>query len=287
MSIPQRIIQTGRDRTLSPLAKASVTNLKLLHPEWEYRFFDDAGIAKFVAEEFPQYRQVFEAFPRAIQRIDFFRYLAIFRLGGFYFDLDVLLFEELSSLRNLGCVFPFEELTINRFLRGHHGIDWEIGNYAFGAAPGHPYLAAVIANCLRGQKDRNWVAPMMTHVPRLFRSDYEVLNTTGPGLLTRTFAENPEATANLTVLFPKDVCDPETWHLFGNYGVHLMQGSWRGRKGYLRRRFGNLWEAWMTCRMLRESRHQGRTREPFADASISASTFDPPNENPTVTSSEK
>ena len=51
------------------------------------------------------------------------------------------------------CVFPFEELTLSRLLR-HHGIDWEIGNYAFGAEAGHAFLEAVIENCVRAQRDR-------------------------------------------------------------------------------------------------------------------------------------
>jgi hypothetical protein len=241
--IPARIIQTGRTRELSPLARASAANLKLLHPDWEYRYFDDEEIRGFVAAEFPQYRQVFEQFPRTIQRIDFFRYLAVYRLGGFYFDLDVLLWTELNRLRDAGAVFPFEELTLNRHLREAWGMDWELGNYAFGAVPGHPFLAAVIENCVRGQRDPAWLRPMMAGIPRLFRDDFLVLNSTGPGLLTRTLAEHPETATDLCVLFPPDVRDEACWHRFGDYGVHLMDGSWRTRGGYLRRRLACWWEA--------------------------------------------
>ena len=102
---------------MSPKAKAAAANLKLLHPGWEHLYFDDGDIRRFVSAEFPQYQAVFDGFPRTIQRIDFFRYLAVFRFGGFYFDLDVFLSESLSRLLDCGCVFPFEELTANRFLR--------------------------------------------------------------------------------------------------------------------------------------------------------------------------
>src|SRR4051794_2222648 len=113
MSIPARIIQTGKVRSLTPLQRAAVANLQLLHPDWEYRYFDDEDVRTFVAAEFPQYQTAFDAFPRTIQRIDFFRYLAVFRLGGFYFDLDVFLSESLVPLTSAGAVFPFEELTLN------------------------------------------------------------------------------------------------------------------------------------------------------------------------------
>jgi inositol phosphorylceramide mannosyltransferase catalytic subunit len=267
VNIPGRIIQTGKTRSLSPLAKAAVVNLKLLHPDWEYFYFDDDGIRRFVASEFPQYQAIFDAFPRTIQRIDFFRYLVVFRHGGFYFDLDVLLSESLVPLLGYGCVFPFEELTLNRFLRERHGMDWEIGNYAFGAAAGHPYLAAVIENCVRSRKTPAWVEPMMAGIPRFCRPEFEVLNTTGPGLLSRTLAENPDAIADLTVLFPEDVCDPESWHQFGDYGVHLMEGSWRTGGGYFHRRFVWGWESWSKQRLLPESRRMGPTRKlPVAPA---------------------
>lgn len=260
MKIPARIIQTGKDRALSPLAKAAATNLKLLHPDWEYLFFDDDEIRRFVATEFPQYQAVFDRFPQMIQRIDFFRYLAVFRLGGFYFDLDVFLSESLQPLLDHACVFPFEELSLSRFLGERHQMDWEIGNYAFGSAAGHPYLAAVIENCVRSQETPAWVQPMMEGIPRIFRSEYEVLNTTGPGLLSRTLAEHPDAAGDFTVLFPEDVRDPKGWHQFGIFGVHLMDGSWRTSGGYLRRRLMWAWESWSRRRLTPASSKRGPRR---------------------------
>lgn len=258
--IPTRIIQTARNRNLPPLAKASEANLKLLHPNWEYRFFDDNEVNDFVATEFPEYLSIFNGFPRLIQRFDFFRYLAVYRLGGFYFDLDILLWTKLDPLLSSGCVFPFEELTMNGYLRETRGMDWEIGNYAFGASPGHPFMKAIIENCVRAQKEPNWNAPMMAGIPPMFQTDLAVLNTTGPGLITRTLAENLELAQNVNVLFPDDVCDSKSWHQFGNYGVHLMNGSWRDRGSYFRRRFANLWESRRMRKLMPQSIALGKTR---------------------------
>ena len=85
-------------------------------------------------------------------------------------------------------------------------MDWEIGNYAFGAAAGHPFLEAVIENCVRAQRDPSWVKPMMRGLPHLFRSEYFVLNSTGPGLVSRTLAENPELAKTVTVPVPPTMC---------------------------------------------------------------------------------
>lgn len=240
--IPSRIIQTGKTPSLSSMPRAAATNLRLLHPDWEFLFFDDEGVKEFIHRSFPEYQVVFDAFPRPIQRYDFFRYLAVYHYGGFYFDLDVFLWESLAPLLAHPCVFSFEEITLNTDLRERYGMDWEIGNYAFGAVAGHPFLKAVIDNCIRSQQDPNWVKPMLQGIPSIFRRDFYVLNTTGPGLLSRTLAENPELACELTVLFPPDVCDEETWHHFGVFGIHLMEASWRDRGSFLRRRFARLWE---------------------------------------------
>jgi hypothetical protein len=260
MNIPRRIIQTGKSRKLKSLAKAASASLRRLHPDWEYLFFDDAEVASFVGREFPQYRTLFESFPCNIQRIDLFRYLAVSNLGGFYIDLDVFLWSSLDSLVDSRCIFPFEELTLNQFLRREYGMDWEVGNYAFGAVPGHPFLEAVIRNCVRAHQEPEWVEPMMKGIPAIFRSEFLVLNTTGPGLVSRTLAENPGLARDLTVLFPEDVCDSECWHHFGSLGVHAMEGSWRDGDSLVRRRLGNLWEAWSKRRLMRESARLGKTR---------------------------
>ena len=258
--IPKRIIQTGKNANLPLKERAAVCNLKLLNPDFEYLFFDDQQVEDFVDRCFPQYRSVFDSFPFRIQRYDFFRYLAVYHYGGFYFDLDVFLASGVSTLLASECVFPFEGLTFSPYLRSKHGMDWQIGNYAFGSRPEHPFLHAVIANCVRAQKDPMWVEPMMKGAPMLSRSEFLILNTTGPGLLSRTLAEHPALARSITVLFPEDVCDVGLWNRFGDLGIHLMDGSWRTKQGFLRRRLAQRWEVWKMQRLIVESRAMGKTR---------------------------
>jgi hypothetical protein len=259
--IPRRIIQVwGKSADLPLLAKAAATNVRLLNPDFEYLFFDDARIEEFIDAEFPEYRTVFDSFSAQIQRYDFFRYLAIYRFGGFYFDTDVLLASSLDDLLGFGCVFPFEHLSIHSFLCKEYGMDWEIGNYAFGAAAGHPFLYAIIKNCVRAQQNPEWVEAMMKSIPRMFRGEYFVQDTTGPGLVSRTLAEYPGACDQVKVLFPEDVCDPSTWYCVGVYGVHLQVGTWRKRNGVARRVLHRLWESTTRKALWKESLKRGRKR---------------------------
>lgn len=250
--IPKRIIQTSKTPQLSLRSRAIVTNIKLLHPDFEYMFFDDEQVWSFMRNEFPQHLQTFESFPYPIQRFDFFRYLAVYRFGGFYFDLDVLLACNLSTLLQHRCVFPFECLSTNRYLREHHKMNWELGNYAFGALAGHAFLDAVVANCVRAQRDAQWVHQILHGYPRLLRKGYNSLNTAGPGLVSITYAEHPELAKDIKVLFPEDICDMQTWNQFGEYGIHLGEGSWRRNKSWLRRKAENHWETWKSKQVVKE-----------------------------------
>jgi hypothetical protein len=267
--IPRRIIQTAKTHNLSLKHRAMMANLKLLHPDYEHCFFDNAEVEAFIDREFPTYRGVFDGFRFPIQRYDFFRYLAVYRLGGFYFDLDVLLATDLSPLVPTGCVFPFEGLTLSQLLRSYD-MDWEIGNYAFGAAAGHPFLEAVIENCVRAQREPAWVQPMMRGVPPLSGAEYSVLYTTGPGLVSRTLAENIALAKTVTVLFPDDVCDIDSWNRFGDFGVHLMEGTWRLPSSYLRRRVAQTIEFWAIQRCIKEGRRRGATRHIPAHGRLAA-----------------
>ena len=205
MSIPRRLIQTGKSPELKPRARAAVANLTLLHPDWDYLFFDDAAVSRFVASEFPQYESIFNGFRHSIQKFDFFRYLAVFRLGGFYFDLDVFLSENIDSLRNYDCVFPFEELTLNRFLRRRYAMDWEIGNYAFGAASGNGFLEAVIENCVRAQRDPTWRAQMVNGIPGAFDRSFMFSTPPdqafSPGHWRRTWSQRKKSKSFFRLMF--------------------------------------------------------------------------------------
>jgi hypothetical protein len=223
-------------------------------------FFDDTQVEEFIDSEFPEYRPVIDSFPVRIQRYDLFRYLAVYRYGGFYFDTDVFLAYPIDDLLDCACVFPFEHLGINRFLFEEYGMDWEVGNYAFGAAAGHPFLKAIIDNCVRAQQHPEWAATMLKSIPRMFRKEDFVLVTTGPGLVSRTLAEYPDAGEQVKVLFPDDICDQDSWHRFGAYGVHLKLGVWRKRERLVRRVLHREWEAWIRKGLLKESLQRGRKR---------------------------
>jgi inositol phosphorylceramide mannosyltransferase catalytic subunit len=275
-TIPKRIIQMDSRQNLPTLLKAAVASIRLNNPDFEHIFFDDRQMEEFVATTCPEYRAVFHRFALPIQRYDFFRYLAVYKLGGFYFDTDVVLATGLDDLLGHSCVFPFERLTWSEHMRNQYGMDWEVGNWAFGAAPGHPFLRAVIENCIRAQNDSQWAGMMTRSMARMLRTELYVIYTTGPGLVSRTLAEFPDAGSQITVLFPDNVCDKKNcWNLFGTYGAHLAGGAWRSEHSFWRTRLLNVLGTRNEKRAIRLGLKRGATRcleqrEPAVDKFVNS-----------------
>jgi mannosyltransferase OCH1-like enzyme len=259
-TIPKRIIQTARSAELPMEAQASVCNLRLLNPDYEYLFFDNPAVEQFIQEHYPEYKSVFDNFPHRIQKYDFFRYLAVYHFGGFYFDTDVFLVKSLDDLLHNEAVFPFEGLTLSDYLRQQCKTDWQIGNYAFGSVSGHSFLKSVIENCVRAQREPQWVTPLLRGTPYLSREAFQILFTTGPGLISRTLVENKKFAKTVTILFPDDVCDRDGWNVFGTFGVHLMKGSWRSGRMFLLRKLANYFECARLNEALIQSKALGRSR---------------------------
>ena len=99
MSIPKVIYQTFKSKKAIPLlARFHIWNMRRMNPEYEYRFYDDAAIEKFLQEEFDddvyeQYRKV----DLGAATADFFRYAVLLKKGRIYLDIDSRIAVKLSK----------------------------------------------------------------------------------------------------------------------------------------------------------------------------------------------
>lgn len=206
-------------------------------PDYEHVFFDDFAARDFIEERRPALLSVYDAFLRNVQRADLFRLVAVAELGGFYLDMDVLLFRRLDELCAATVVFPFERgFTPETFLRRHrcaHAHDEElaqIGNYGFGATAGHWFLEEVIAEIQSRASDLT----SRTH-------PVDVLWSTGPDCLNAVLHRHHERLrGELQILrgtpSPEELqscgwepCHQPDWYHFGPCGTHLMTSTWLTR----------------------------------------------------------
>jgi len=86
--IPKIIWQTMKTNVVPPVISDSSSSWIDKNPEYEYRFFDDSDIYKFIKIEFPQYLRAYKKIKHGAVKADLWRYLIIYKYGGIYADID-------------------------------------------------------------------------------------------------------------------------------------------------------------------------------------------------------
>lgn len=220
MPIPKIIHQTNATKELPEIYKSYQKRLLEIHPDWEYRFYDDIECRNTVERYFPSLLPIYDNYPANIQRVDIFRIVAIYAVGGFYLDLDIVCLKKLDTLCEFNCVFG-EEKTLTQVEAKElgHRDTVRVANYMFGCEHHHPFLLHVLEEIVkRGQKK--------------IITENDILETTGPGLITTVYHDCKEQYRDIVLLPNKDrecpslYCKGVSCH-FGNYANHRHLGSWR------------------------------------------------------------
>ena len=108
---------------------------------WEYRFYDDDAARKYIATNYPsRFVSVFEALLPGAYKADFFRYLVLFKEGGIYVDVDVMLNTNLDTFITPDLAFFAPLDAVGTFADEQYCL-W---NGLLGSAPAYPALANVI-----------------------------------------------------------------------------------------------------------------------------------------------
>lgn len=195
------------------------------HPGWDFRLYADADCRDFVATEFPELLDLYDAFPRPVLRYDLVRYLIVYRRGGVYSDMDMLCYRSIDPLLGGHRCLLTVEFQVTRARQRRHGFagNRQLGNAIFAAVAGHPFLGRLIERVR--QRARMPIS-----------SDEDVEDVTGPRMLTREYyALSDEERADVSVLRQIHLMPPvEFPFLFplniNMYARHLSVGGWRTRR---------------------------------------------------------
>ena len=98
--IPKLIHQTYKDENIPDHWKISPREWKEKHPDYDYIFWTDSDIFKYMEEMHPDKLEIFKSFKHNIQRVDMFRYFILYDYGGIYSDLDNYPFENIEIYLN-------------------------------------------------------------------------------------------------------------------------------------------------------------------------------------------
>ena len=162
--MPKRIIQYWHDKEPPTDVRVLMSSWRRMNPEYEYRLFDNEAALEFLRTRARS--GAAEAFRRAVdipQRADILRLAYLADEGGFFVDADDRCLASLD-----------EHLSASATFVGYQEYLGSLGANFIGAARRHPVILSALSLALesvnRGDHDTAWLS-------------------TGPGLLTRAFAQ--------------------------------------------------------------------------------------------------
>lgn len=218
-TIPKIIIQTWKSNNVPQRYMPLIESVKQKNPDYEYLFFTDRDIETFLKQHYPQYLSTYMNLPIKIQKIDFFRYIAVYHYGGFYLDLDMKVYKNFDPLLKYDCIFPVDEYidvrhcAIMRYkLFCDKGQNFLLGQYAFAASPRHPFIKKLI------DQIANNANKYIRNVD--FNSEDYVYKTTGPDFVTEVYM-NYTGKRDITII------DNGIRQHFGDYAKHNYFGTWK------------------------------------------------------------
>lgn len=219
--IPKITHQTWHSNQL-PLPLQQMRQQMMSHmPDWEHRFHLDQDCRDLIAHATPHLLPTYEGYPHPVQRVDMWRMVAVRAFGGFYLDLDMVVHKPLDDLLTLGCVFAEEKTMDDSSLKSHghrSGDNVRIANYMFGAIPHHRFIDTALAR-------------MEAHADQPIRCHADILESTGPGLITQAYHDFSGDEHERVILLPNSNVACPLCHTpscqFGDYASHLHMGSWR------------------------------------------------------------
>ena len=223
MGIPKIIHQTYKGKNIPPVYRDFQKRIQETHPDWSYRFYDDDDCRNMIKVHLRSFLPIFNSYPENIMRVDAFRIIAIYLFGGFYLDMDMLILKKLDPLCIYNCVFAEEKTLSEQQARElDHAYRLRIANYMFGSVSRHPFLLGILVEMAKNSK-------------RTISTHHDLLETTGPGLITTTFHQAKFKYKDVTILrnqdrkCPRPHCQGVSCH-FGNYAMHFHFGTWRWKE---------------------------------------------------------
>jgi mannosyltransferase OCH1-like enzyme len=163
---------------------------------------------EIVERDIPGVISAYKKIPRGVSRSDMARIVSLYVRGGHYADLDVEFLRPVKIKKNAVIVYTELFSPIDK-----HRI--RIANYALSGPPQHPFFKAVLEEMIirinRNSKEK-W-------------HDTDVLNTTGPDVVTSIYHENRQKWRKNESRVLR-----MSWMKSRSILSHKCAGSWRGAK---------------------------------------------------------
>jgi mannosyltransferase OCH1-like enzyme len=189
--IPKKIYQAWHDKNVKQIFKKYIEKTLELNPEYEYELFGEEDMDNFIKENYDE--EIYGCYKRIkliTAKVDFWRYLILYKNGGIYIDIDSALLKNIDDLiLNYDAVITREPNPPNEY------VQW-----ALFFCKEHPILKQTIENVVYNIKNNRYsdhVGKMTGPLP--YTEAIDKLNQSVGFILNRhdnsLFEHNPELSA--------------------------------------------------------------------------------------------
>lgn len=202
--------------------------------EYEYKYWDLEEMDELVAQEFPQYYEIYKGFRWTILKLDWIRFVILYKYGGIYGDMDYYVYKnfykDISTSWMFGQAGEREtkscwilEAWFNLSRNPARKTYESVQNSLMVSAPGQIFWVRCIEDSLDDYLCDRY--PLLQNDPDLtsFDGNVYIKDIAGPRFLSRAYANYP----NYVNLINRDFFNPH----YGFYhnllrGKHMMTGQW-------------------------------------------------------------
>jgi mannosyltransferase OCH1-like enzyme len=159
-----------------------IDSFKRMNPEYRYHFYNDDDIDNFVNEHFKgEIAECYNKLNIIVAKVDFWRYLVLYKYGGVYLDMD-------SSIEK-----PLHELIKNEdeAVITAEGCPDKYVQWGLIFSKGHPILKKTIELVVENIKNNSY--------------PNDVLEMTGPGVYSRAINEIHREAFNNEIINHKQI----------------------------------------------------------------------------------
>jgi len=153
--LPARIIRCYRSMYLfTPAMVETEKRVKAMHADWEHIFCNHYEQRDWVAENTPEWLELYNFYPVDRQREQVFRWLTLWKLGGFWLNTQLRPFTSLEPLRERPLVLAERRKISPQEFEAMHRMPWSvempreslirITDQGFAAEAGHWFVERVL-----------------------------------------------------------------------------------------------------------------------------------------------
>lgn len=164
--IPKNIYRSWKTQNFHPKIDKQMKKMLNLNPEYEQIIYTDEQVQDYVSSNYDaEINKAFNKLTVMTAKVDFWRYLILYKKGGIYLDIDSTINSKIATFLN-----DDDDALITAETNPELFVQW-----ALFFREKHPLLERVIDNVVQNINEKKY--------------QNDIVNTTGPGVFTNSLQQ--------------------------------------------------------------------------------------------------